>query len=99
MEQSESILTEDEKKYLRKVSRYIQSYGITYAEIRLLELNDYPGFDESDIYFDDITHLSNNYSVEVPEGLKPILKKMVDAGMVKMNSLDFPAVVKLIKLD
>jgi hypothetical protein len=92
MEQSESILTEDEKKYLRKVSRYIQSYGITYAEIRLLELNDYPGFDESDIYFDNITHLSNNYSVEIPEGLKPILKKMVEAGMVKMNSLDFPAV-------
>lgn len=92
MEQSLHILTEEDKKYLRKVSRYIQSYGITYAEIRLLELEDYPGFDESDIDFENVTHLSNNYSVEVPEGLKTILKKMVEAGMDKMNNLDFPSI-------
>ena len=91
MKQSASILTPEDKKYLRKVSRYLQSYGLKQGDIELLELedgNEY--YDISDIDFDGITHLSNNYSVELPEGLRPILEKIVAAGQKRQDNIDFP---------
>ena len=90
MKQSLHILTEEDKKYLRKVSRYLQSYGLNGATIRLLELDDYCGFELDDIDFESPLHLANNYSVEVPDGLKPILKKMIEAGMDKVDDADCP---------
>jgi len=91
MEQSISILTPEDKKYLRKVSRYLQSYGLQRGDIELLELEDGNEYYEiSDIRFDRVTNFSNNYSVEVPEGLIPILEKIVVAGQKRQDDIDFP---------
>jgi hypothetical protein len=91
MKQSISILTPEDKKYLRKVSRYLQSYGLQRGDIDLLELEDGNEYYEiSDIRFDRVTNLSNNYSVEVPEGLIPILQKIVVAGQKRQDDIDFP---------
>jgi len=91
MEQSISILTPEDKKYLRKVSRYLQSYGLQRGDIELLELEDgYEIYEISDIRFDRVTNFSNNYSVEVPEGLIPILEKIVVAGQKRQDDIDFP---------
>ena len=91
MKQSISILTPEDKKYLRKVSRYLQSYGLKQGDIELLELEDGNEIYEiSDIRFDRVTNLSNNYSVEVPEGLIPILEKIVVAGQKRQNDINIP---------
>jgi len=91
MKQSISILTPEDKKYLRKVTRYLQSYGLQRGDIELLELEDGNEYYEiSDIRFDRVTNLLNNYSVEVPEGLIPILEKIVVAGQKRQDDIDFP---------
>jgi hypothetical protein len=91
MKQSASILTPKDKKYLRKVSRYLQSYGLKQGDIELLEIEDgYEIYEISDIRFDRVTNLSNNYSVEVPEGLIPILEKIVVAGQKRQNDINIP---------
>jgi len=91
MKQSTSILTPEDKKYLRKVSRYFQSYGLKQGNIELLEIEDgYEIYEISDIRFDRVTNLSNNYSVEVPEGLIPILEKIVVAGQKRQNDINIP---------
>ena len=91
MEQSMQILTEDEKKYLRKVSRYLQSYQLRQGDIEIVELEDgLEVYNVSDIDFNRVTNFSNNYSVEVPEGLVPIIKKIVAAGERNQDKIDFP---------
>ena len=70
------ILTEDEKKYLQKVCRYMGSLGMTEATIEI-DMED--GIYESeDINWNEITTFSNNYRADIPEGLTPILKKISD---------------------
>lgn len=87
---SQPILTEEQKKYLRKCSRYFRSYALKYADIKLLEFdNSYcEGFDIEDYNFgmEGSYYLSNNYTVEVPLGLNDIIKDMVTAGLPKLNN-------------
>lgn len=72
-----NILSTEDKQYLRRVCRYLASLGMRDGTIEL-EV-DYGNFDFSDIDWDnDVTSFSNNYSAEVPEGLRPILKKIGD---------------------
>ena len=86
-----SILTPEDKKYLRKVSRYLQSYQLKQGDIEIIELEDgYDAYNVSDIDFSNITNFSNNYSVEVPEGLDPIINKIVVAGEKNQDKIDFP---------
>lgn len=69
-----ALLTDDDKKYLRRVSNYLKSLGIQYGNIEI-------GLDEvswADIKWDEITHFSNNYTADVPEGLILILKKIIN---------------------
>jgi hypothetical protein len=71
----ENILTPNEKKYLGKISRYLKSMGMSYGEI-LFEME--PDDDEisyRENYFP--THFENNYNAEIPDGLVPILKKII----------------------
>lgn len=68
-----ALLTDDDKKYLRRVSNYLKSLGINYGNI---ELGIEGGWDDVD--WDEITHFSNNYTADVPEGLILILKKIVN---------------------
>lgn len=73
---SQKILTPEEKKYLGKVSRYLSSLGMKYGEINF-EMDT----DDEEISYnpnDFPTHFDNNYTAEIPDGLVPILKKIID---------------------
>ena len=73
---SQNILTPEEKKYLGKVSRYLASLGMNYGEINF-EMEP----EEDEIAYnpkDFPTHFDNNYTAEIPDGLVPILKKIID---------------------
>ena len=73
---AEKILTPEEKKYLGKVSRYLSSLGMKYGEINF-EMDT----DDEEISYnpnDFPTHFDNNYTAEIPDGLVPILKKIID---------------------
>ena len=70
------ILLPEDKKYLRKVSNYLNSLGMKDGNIEM-------DFDEangnlSDIRYDQITHFSNNYSAEIPSGLIQIIEKIMN---------------------
>jgi hypothetical protein len=71
----EKILTPEEKKYLSKVSRYLNSLGIEYGEIQFEMEPDDEEISYSENYFP--THFENNYRAEIPDGLVPILKKII----------------------
>jgi len=68
------ILDTDEKKYLNRVCNYLNSLGIKDGTI---DMEIEPGyFDIDEINWDEIDHFSNNYSAQIPDGLKPILIKI-----------------------
>jgi len=69
------ILTPEEKRYLKRVSNYLQSLGMTDGTIDF-EL-DYDNFDYDDINWDQITHFSNNYRAEIPRQFVEIVKKII----------------------
>jgi len=71
------ILTPEEKQYLRRTSNYLGSLGMKegYIEIELEQEADRINYDS--IEWKYVNHFSNNYSADVPEGLLPILKKVV----------------------
>jgi hypothetical protein len=72
----QKILTPEEKKYLGKVARYLSSLGMKYGEINF-EMDT----DDEEISYDPNdfpTHFDNNYTAEIPDGLVPILKKIID---------------------
>jgi len=73
---AQNILTPEEKKYLGKVSRYLSSLGMSYGEISFeMEPDDYEiSYNGNDFP----THFDNNYTAEIPDGLVPILKKIID---------------------
>ena len=73
---AQNILTPDEKKYLGKVSRYLSSLGIHYGEIQFEMEPDEEGISYNPKDFP--THFENNYRAEIPDGLVPILKKIID---------------------
>jgi hypothetical protein len=73
---AQNILTPDEKKYLGKVSRYLSSLGMSYGEIQFEMEPDQEGIAYSPNDFP--THFENNYTAEIPDGLVPILKKIID---------------------
>ena len=72
----EKILTPEEKKYLGKVSRYLSSLGMKYGEINFEMDTDDEEISYNPNYFP--THFDNNYTAEIPDGLVPILKKIID---------------------
>ena len=73
---AQNILTPEEKKYLGKVSRYLASLGIEYGEIQFEMEPDEQGISYNPKDFP--THFENNYTAEIPDGLVPILKKIID---------------------
>ena len=73
---SQNILTPEEKKYLGKISRFLRSMGMNYGEIQFEMEPDQEGIAYSPNDFP--THFENNYTAEIPDGLVPILKKIID---------------------
>jgi hypothetical protein len=72
---AQNILTPEEKKYLGKISRYLNSLGMRYGEIQFEMEPDQEVIDYSPNNFP--THFENNYNAEIPDGLVPILKKII----------------------
>jgi hypothetical protein len=72
---SQNILTPEEKNYIGKVSRYLRSMGMTYGEITFEMEPDDDEISYRENYFP--THFENNYNAEIPDGLVPILKKII----------------------
>ena len=73
---AQNILTPEEKKYLGRVSRYLASMGMNYGEINFEMEPDDEEISYSEYGFP--THFDNNYYAEIPDGLVPILKKIID---------------------
>jgi hypothetical protein len=73
---STKVLSPDDKKYLKKVSNYLNSLGMQDGTIEL----DFSGerVRLSDVNIEDIGHFSNKYSAEIPSGLVPILQKIIN---------------------
>jgi len=69
------ILTSEEKKYLQRICRYLGSLGMNHGSIDF-EM-EYGEFDTNDYNWNRITHFSNNYTAEIPDGLKEICKKLL----------------------
>jgi hypothetical protein len=73
---AQNILTPEEKKYLGKIARYLSSLGMRFGEI-----NFEMGTEDEEISYDPNdfpTHFDNNYTAEIPDGLVPILKRIID---------------------
>lgn len=82
-----NILTPEDKKYLNRVSNYLNSLGMRTANIDF-EI-DGGRFDFDDIDWNRVSHFDNNYNAEIPDGLIPILDKIM--GFInKANLYDSP---------
>jgi hypothetical protein len=71
------LLTPEEKKYLERIARYLQSMGEKQVEIRI-EANDWDNKTEiSDIEWEYVTQFdSYRNSIEIPSGFIEILQKI-----------------------
>lgn len=76
-------LTENQKFILRKLSKYIQSYGIKRAEVTI----EYDFYGSLDDYFRDRIGFSNNWSVPFPEFASSTLYDIVK-HLSKTDALD-----------
>jgi hypothetical protein len=82
------VLTPEDKKYLRKVSNYLNSLGMRDGSLEI-DVDSPWDFDfREDIDWNHVTHFTNNYSAEIPSGLTPILQKI--AHYIEDNSLFNP---------
>jgi hypothetical protein len=70
------VLSPEDKKYLRRISNYLNSMGMQDGTIEI----DFDGEhgDISEIDYEQITHFSNNYYADIPDGLIPIIKKIMN---------------------
>ena len=86
------ILTPEEKKYLNRTCNLIGSYGMEIGSIRIELDSDTHDLNKSDVHWNYVTHFDNNYRVEIPEGLTPILKKVmnyiIDEGVFDSPDVD-----------
>jgi hypothetical protein len=71
------VLTPEDKKYLRKVSNYLNSLGMRDGSVEI-DVDSPWDFDFNDIDWKYTTHFTNNYSAEIPGGLIPILEKIAN---------------------
>jgi len=81
-----AILTPEEKKVLRFISRYLNSLGMTDGLLESEGLDAYEDLNLSDINITEWTHFTNNYSVEVPEQLYPILQKILPYAQINFEN-------------
>ena len=70
------LLTPEDKKYLERVSRYVQSLGKKQVEIRI-EANDWDNKAEiSEIEWEHVTNFDWDSRLEIPSGFIEILQKI-----------------------
>ena len=70
------LLTTEDKKYLERISRYVQSLGQKDVEIRI-EANEWDNKTEiSDIEWETITHFGWDSRLDIPSGFIELLQKI-----------------------
>ena len=70
------LITTEDKKYLERISRYVQSLGQKDVEIRI-EANEWDNKTEiSDIEWETITHFGWDSRLDIPSGFIEILQKI-----------------------
>ena len=72
------ILTPEEKKYLRRVSNYLNSLGLKRGYVDIEMEQDDDRINSKDVSWNHVTRFDNSYTADIPEGLKPILKKVLE---------------------
>jgi len=86
------ILTPEEKKYLNRTCNYLASLGMTEGTINIELDSDQYDLSHEDIDWKYVQHFENNYRAELPEGLVPILKKVmnyvIDEGVFDSPDMD-----------
>jgi hypothetical protein len=86
------ILTPEEKKYLNRTCNYLASLGMTEGTIDINLDSDHYDLSHEDIDWKHVQHFDNNYRAELPEGLLPILKKVmnyvVDEGVFESPDIE-----------
>ena len=86
------ILTTEEKKYLNRTCNYLASLGMTEGTINIELDSDQYDLSHEDIDWKYVQHFENNYRAELPEGLVPILKKVmnyvIDEGVFDSPDMD-----------
>ena len=85
-----AILTLEEKKYLRRICRYLGSLGMTEGNLEFeVENSD---FDCEGINWKEMTHFSNNYRAEIPDDLRTIFQKcfqhLCDKNLIESPDVD-----------
>jgi hypothetical protein len=83
----EQILTSEEKKYLNRTCNYLASLGMTEGVISIEMDSDQYDLSHEDIDWKHVQHFENNYRAELPEGLIPILKKVMN-HVIEEGSFD-----------
>jgi hypothetical protein len=74
----ENILTREEKIYLNRTCNYLASMGMRKGQIGFDLDYEQDELTHDDISWEFVTTFDNNYRAELPEGLVPILKKIMD---------------------
>jgi hypothetical protein len=83
------LLTPEEKKYLERVSRYVQSMGQKVVEIRI-EANEWDNKSEiSNIEWEYVTNFDYNSTLDIPSGFIEILQKIFNY-LDSSGSYSFP---------
>ena len=83
------ILTSEEKKYLNRTCNYLASLGMTEGLIGVEMDSDQYDLSHENIDWKYIQHFDNNYRAELPEGLLPILKKVMN-HVIDEDLYDYP---------
>jgi len=83
-----NLLTPDEKKSLRLASRYLNSMGMKVGTLETEGYDRYEDFADAKIKATEWTHFTNNYSIDVPEQLYPIIDKVFSYSQKKYMTLD-----------
>lgn len=93
----ENILTPEERKYLRFISKYLLSYG---EDVGTIKLEDFDSININDLVGSGFAHFDENYYLEVPGQLEPIIVKLARYAEPKMpevyediNSSSFDIVI------
>ena len=94
-----AILTPEDKKVLRLISKVLNSYGMNDGSIETEGFDTYDVPDLSTYNVEDFSHFSNNYTVEVPPSLYPIMQKVFLAASKKMNNIDYEEDINYGRID
>ena len=86
------ILSPEDKKYLSRTCRYMASMGMDFGTIEIDMDGTSVGSDVDAINWSWINKFSNNYYVDLPEGLIPILQKIykhiVDSDLLESPDVE-----------